>query len=78
MNFTARMDELEKFHRAYGGEAFLVFPEDRLHPPISMQGDLPAHWVINGPGDDLHSQCPARGRTTWSSLGCTLSRTSQP
>lgn len=49
MNFTARMDELEKFHRAYGGQAFLVFPEDRLHP-ISMQGDLPAHWVINGPG----------------------------
>ncbi|NWL11396.1 hypothetical protein DM793_08795 [Paenarthrobacter nitroguajacolicus] len=49
MNFTARMDELEKFHLAYGGEAFLVFPEDRLHP-ISMQGDLPAHWVINGPG----------------------------
>ncbi|MET3366858.1 UNVERIFIED_CONTAM: hypothetical protein ABIE34_000079 [Jeotgalibacillus campisalis] len=48
MNFTASIDELEKFHRAYAGEAFLVFPEDRLNP-ISMHADLPAHWVINGP-----------------------------
>ncbi|MFK0041160.1 glycoside hydrolase domain-containing protein [Paenarthrobacter sp. NPDC090517] len=48
MNFTARIDELEKFQRAYGGEAFLVFPEDRLNP-ISMHADLPAHWVIHGP-----------------------------
>ncbi|MBP2267143.1 hypothetical protein J3A64_002607 [Pseudarthrobacter sp. PvP004] len=48
MNFTARTDELEKFHRRYADEAYLVFPEDRLNP-LSMQRELPAHWVINGP-----------------------------
>ncbi|MCT9868591.1 glycoside hydrolase domain-containing protein [Paenarthrobacter aurescens] len=54
MNFTARSDELETFHRSHAGEAFLVFPEDHLNP-VSMHRDLPAHWVINGPKRTFHA-----------------------
>lgn len=55
MNFTARTDELERLRSGHAGEAFLVFPEDRLNP-ISMRGDLPAHWVINGPAGTFQAQ----------------------
>ncbi|KIA73824.1 hypothetical protein ANMWB30_10720 [Arthrobacter sp. MWB30] len=54
MNFTARADELEQFHSCHKGEAFLVFPEDRLNP-VSMSTDLPAHWVANGPSDTFRA-----------------------
>ncbi len=54
MNFTARADELEPFHECHKGEAFLVFPEDRLNP-VSMSTDLPAHWVANGPSDTFRA-----------------------
>lgn len=50
MNFTARADELDELHSRHAGQAFLLFPEDRLNP-VSMQRDLPAHWAINGPSD---------------------------
>ncbi|MCD4852627.1 DUF6067 family protein [Arthrobacter sp. AK01] len=53
MNFTARADELEDLHSSHAGEAFLVFPEDRLNP-VSMRDDLPAHWVIDGPSRIVH------------------------
>lgn len=48
MNFTASADEVKQLNTRHAGEAFLLFPEDRLNP-VSMQGDPPAHWVINGP-----------------------------
>ncbi|WGM21636.1 DUF6067 family protein [Paenarthrobacter sp. OM7] len=54
MNFTARADEVEVLNTRHPGEAFLLFPEDRLNP-VSMQGDLPAHWVINGPQRSFHA-----------------------
>lgn len=54
MNFTATATELEALHARHPGEAFLVFPEDRLNP-VSMRTDLPAHWVINGPSDSFHA-----------------------
>ncbi|MEQ4565327.1 glycoside hydrolase domain-containing protein [Paenarthrobacter sp. CAP02] len=54
MNFTASAIELESLHARHPGEAFLVFPEDRLNP-VSMRADLPAHWVINGPSDTFRA-----------------------
>ncbi|MGO4146741.1 glycoside hydrolase domain-containing protein [Paenarthrobacter sp. YAF11_1] len=54
MNFTARADEVEGLNTRYTGEAFLLFPEDRLNP-VSMQRDLPPHWVINGPQRSFHA-----------------------
>ncbi|GAA3275455.1 glycoside hydrolase domain-containing protein [Paenarthrobacter aurescens] len=53
MNFTARAEELEHFRSLHAGEAFLVFPEDRLNP-VSMHSELPAHWVIDGPSNSFH------------------------
>jgi hypothetical protein len=58
MNFTARADELEQFRSLHSGEAFLVFPEDRLNP-VSMHSELPAHWVINGPSATFHGTAQA-------------------
>ncbi len=58
MNFTARADELEHFRSLHVGEAFLVFPEDRLNP-VSMHSDLPAHWVMDGPSDTFHGTAQA-------------------
>ncbi|MGR0158682.1 glycoside hydrolase domain-containing protein [Paenarthrobacter nitroguajacolicus] len=54
MNFTAREDEVEELRTRHAGAAFLLFPEDRLNP-VSMQGNLPAHWVINGPQRSFHA-----------------------
>ncbi len=48
MNFTATEAELQALYARHGGEAFLLFPEDRLNP-VSMRERLPAHWAINGP-----------------------------
>ncbi|WP_159703305.1 glycoside hydrolase domain-containing protein [Arthrobacter sp. 18067] len=53
MNFTARADELDELHSSHAGEAFLLFPEDRLNP-VSMRDELPAHWVIAGPSRTVH------------------------
>ena len=58
MNFTARADELEHFRSLHAGEAFLVFPEDRLNP-VSMHSELPAHWVMDGPSDTFHGTAQA-------------------
>ncbi|SDW02011.1 hypothetical protein SAMN04487912_101148 [Arthrobacter sp. cf158] len=58
MNFTARVDELERLQADHSEEAFLVFPEDRLNA-VSMQSDLPAHWVIGGPSDTFHGTAQA-------------------
>lgn len=55
MNFTASKDELNRLHANHQGEAFLLFPEDRLNP-VSMRRALPAHWVINGPLTQLRGQ----------------------
>ncbi|MET3902355.1 glycoside hydrolase domain-containing protein [Paenarthrobacter sp. 4246] len=55
MNFTASAVELERLHAKHGNQAFLLFPEDRRNP-VSMRGDLPAHWVINGPSSTFQGE----------------------
>ncbi|UVJ40500.1 glycoside hydrolase domain-containing protein [Arthrobacter sp. CJ23] len=54
MNFTASSDELDRLHANHSGEAFLLFPEDRLNP-VSMRDAVPAHWAINGPRDEFRA-----------------------
>lgn len=54
MNFTATGRELQALYAGHDGEAFLLFPEDRLNP-VSMRERLPAHWAINGPADSVHA-----------------------
>jgi len=54
MNFTATEHELQALYARHGGEAFLLFPEDRLNP-VSMRERLPAHWAINGPADSVRA-----------------------
>ena len=54
MNFTATEAELQSLYARHCGEAFLLFPEDRLNP-VSMRERLPAHWAIDGPDSTFGS-----------------------
>ncbi|MBO1266704.1 glycoside hydrolase domain-containing protein [Arthrobacter cavernae] len=54
MNFTASSQELDRLHAKHTGQAFLLFPEDRLNP-VSMREAVPAHWAINGPRDEFRA-----------------------
>ncbi len=54
MNFTATERELQELYARHDGEAFLLFPEDRLNP-VSMRDRLPAHWAINGPAGSFRA-----------------------
>lgn len=54
MNFTASGQELGELRAKHAGEAFLLFPEDRLNP-VSMRENVPAHWAINGPRDEFRA-----------------------
>ena len=52
MEVIATAKETEAIKKKYAGDAFIVFPEDRLHP-IRMKKDLPQRWIINGAGGDF-------------------------
>lgn len=48
MEVIATPDEVARLNAARPGDAFLVFPEDRLHS-IRMRDQLPQRWVERGP-----------------------------
>ena len=48
MEVIATAAETQQLQRKYAGTAFVVFPEDRMHP-IAMKTDLPQRWITKGP-----------------------------
>jgi len=53
MEVIATEAETDSVRRAHQGQAFVLFPEDRLYP-IRMTKDLPARWVNRPAQDTLH------------------------
>ncbi|MEO5682315.1 MAG: glycoside hydrolase domain-containing protein [Chitinophagaceae bacterium] len=47
MEVIATANETESIKKKYAGNAFVVFPEDRMHP-IRMKADLPQRWIEKG------------------------------
>lgn len=50
MEIIAADKEVESLLAGHPGQAYLVFPEDRLHP-IRMFNDLPKRWIDSGLSD---------------------------
>ncbi|MEO6313695.1 MAG: glycoside hydrolase domain-containing protein [Chitinophagaceae bacterium] len=48
MEVIATAAETQALLKKNAGSAFIVFPEDRMHP-IRMQKDLPQRWITKGP-----------------------------
>ena len=48
MEIIATAAETKNLQKKYAGAAFVVFPEDRMHP-IAMKTDLPQRWISKGP-----------------------------
>ncbi len=48
MEIIATKKETEAVKKKQAGHAFIVFPEDRMHP-IRMKTDLPQRWMGKGP-----------------------------
>ena len=48
MELSATAEEQAQLVTAHSGEAFLLFPEDRMNP-IRMPGSLPSQWIASGP-----------------------------
>ncbi|HTI08842.1 MAG TPA: glycoside hydrolase domain-containing protein [Puia sp.] len=55
MEQIATTKEMAALKAKYPGKAFLVFPEDRMHP-IRMTTDLPYRWIQKGPGTSLQGE----------------------
>lgn len=54
MEIVATAEEVEQLLARYQ-QAYLVFPEDRLHP-IRMTDDLPLRWIRTGPADRFEGE----------------------
>lgn len=52
MEVIATAAETSALQKKNAGKAFLVFPEDRLHP-ASMKNDLPFRWIQKGPSNQF-------------------------
>jgi hypothetical protein len=48
MEVIATKDETDQLIKINKGQAFLIFPEDRLHS-IRMNNDLPQRWIDRKP-----------------------------
>ncbi|MEO6134609.1 MAG: glycoside hydrolase domain-containing protein, partial [Ginsengibacter sp.] len=52
MEVIANKYETDRLKKNHAKSAFLVFPEDRLHP-IKMSDDLPDRWIEAGPSEQF-------------------------
>ncbi|MEO6949758.1 MAG: glycoside hydrolase domain-containing protein [Ginsengibacter sp.] len=54
MEVIATQYEMKRLKKNHSSDAFLVYPEDRLHS-IRMSNDLPDRWIEKGPGKKLRT-----------------------
>ena len=52
MELVALKAEVEALRGAFPEATYLVFPEDRDRP-IKLRTEIPAHWALEGPADEL-------------------------
>lgn len=67
MEVIAKQAEVKNLENKYSSKAYLVFPEDRLHP-IKMKHDLPQRWILSGVKNTFNAEA-ARGENFTYQLG---------
>ncbi len=55
MEVIATAKETAAVKEKYAGNAFIIFPEDRMHP-VRMKTDLPQRWIQKGAAADFKDQ----------------------
>ncbi len=69
MEVIATVKETEAIKKKYAADAFVVFPEDRMHP-IKMKTDLPQRWITKAQTTSFKSlDTVARGENFSFQLG---------